>query len=574
MNKHEENMQKVQRDGMNLQYIPENERTDAICEEAIRQSHGMALEFVPKQTQKLCDLAITYSSHLSPLRFVKPEFKTDDLCKKAVERNPYAIADVKEQTEELCILAVSGDGHALKHIKNPSIKVCEAAIDNNPHALQHIKKQTLELCLRAVRANGFALQYVKIAPNDEICLEALKENPKAERHITDASEEFWLKAARQDWHFLDKLIDQPFDVCLDALKQSHEAYNLIDNPTGDLLNAALSYNGHVLKYIDNPSEEQIMTAIRQNGQALQYVPKHKQTPEMQIEAVKNFGPIISEIDNPTEELQIIAVTQDGTNLQFIKEDALSVKACLTAVLSSKEAREYIPESFEETINWWEENVDGFNYLKANDRADVVKDLEYIKKITPEPEYKAFCEKAKCDPNNLVRTSMLRQMYIEEVRERTGFNKELETFAKAYSDEYKTLYNMPNGGYEATGFNTAIDACTKFWQKNEVFVKAFCGYLGDVPTSDRECATFTFAVIKNPELVLKVKPEFDRGVFSDMAKAFLHSPDPEVRKMATSYGLAHYLMSDPDITVRRSAEDHMKPKPLTPSNPKKNKGMDI
>lgn len=220
-----------------------------------------------------------------------------------------------------------------------------------------------------------------------------------------------LTADAKRWYScINEEIEEIVGKDIDALREEALQTKSVSVNMGkeDLLAAIEKDASLILQIKEYRTPEFLLEAVKRNGQVLLHLDKSEHTPEIQLEAVKNFGPAISAIVSPSEELQLIAINQMGTNLQFIKEESLTPKACLTAILNSKEAYEYVPVSFDDTVNWWEENVQGFHCLVSRDRADVIQDLEYIQRITPEAEYKKFYEKAIHDPNPFVRNTMIRK----------------------------------------------------------------------------------------------------------------------------------------------------------------------
>jgi len=105
-----------------------------ICKLAVQQ-HGMALQYVKKQTE--------------------------EICKLAVQQNGLAIQFVKEQTEELCKLAVQQNGESLYYVKEQTEELCKLAVQQNGWSLYYVKEQTEEICKLAIEQDGYALEFMK-----------------------------------------------------------------------------------------------------------------------------------------------------------------------------------------------------------------------------------------------------------------------------------------------------------------------------------------------------------------------------------------------------------------------------
>ena len=127
-------MEQVKKNGLDLQYIKEQEQTPELCMTAVRQN-GRALQYVKEQT---------------------PE-----LCMAAVRQYGYALKFVKEQNPEVCMAAVRQNGLALYYVNEQSPELCMSAVCQEGRALEYVKDQTPELCMAAVRQDRLALPCVK-----------------------------------------------------------------------------------------------------------------------------------------------------------------------------------------------------------------------------------------------------------------------------------------------------------------------------------------------------------------------------------------------------------------------------
>ena len=72
----------------NLEFIPREFKTRELCEKAV-QDYGIMLEFVPEElkTKELCELAL--KSRGRALEFVPEDLKTQEMCEYAVEKDGY-----------------------------------------------------------------------------------------------------------------------------------------------------------------------------------------------------------------------------------------------------------------------------------------------------------------------------------------------------------------------------------------------------------------------------------------------------------------------------------------------------
>ena len=170
----------VQQNCLALQYVPGHCQTESMCKEAIQQNvyalqyvncqsydlclsivqrNGLALEHVEAQTQVICNIAVQQNCYA--LKYVKKEYQTDQMCIAAIEKNIHMFEYVKNHTPYVCEYAVQKDGMLLKYIKDPTNFICELAVQQNGNAIQFVAKQTSEICDMALKQNWGALRHIR-----------------------------------------------------------------------------------------------------------------------------------------------------------------------------------------------------------------------------------------------------------------------------------------------------------------------------------------------------------------------------------------------------------------------------
>lgn len=159
----------VSKDGLNLKYI--KEQTLELCKLAV-QNNLDAIQYVRQEFKNELilyaeeekkktieeDMARVTRDGMQ-LQYVK--YQTPEICMEAVKHDGRALEYVKDQTPELCMAAVKQNGLALQFVTNQTPEICIAAIKEDWRALEYVKDQTPEICLEAVKWNGYALEYVK-----------------------------------------------------------------------------------------------------------------------------------------------------------------------------------------------------------------------------------------------------------------------------------------------------------------------------------------------------------------------------------------------------------------------------
>lgn len=594
MTTYENYLQMVQRDGMNLQSVPEKYQTPEICEEAIRKSGGMAIEFIKNQTQELCDMAVGFS-HKNPnlliLKHIKPEFQTPVLLKAAVTHNPWVISQIKQPTEELSVIAVKHEPRVLREIKEQTPKICYAAVVNSGMMLQYVERQFPNICKAAIENDPLALQHVR-KQKPEICLAALKKaididvetdqpgklTDKVAGFIKLATKEFWLEAVKLDWHLLANVVEKygertDVSICNAAIEQNADAFNLIKDKLRPpmvytILSRSLELNGNMLKHITQPTENEVERAVKQTGQALQYVPERLITPRLQLTAIQNFGPMISEVANPTEEMMFEAVKQEGTNLQFIK-GVIPNEVYIAAFLNNKEAIEFIPETAREAVERISNAITNFEQASTKDRIEVATILPKLYNMVPVKRFIDLRNKMLHDASEKVIAEAVRQggfffddvpklrehgseLVREALNERIqidpalDFNDKITDFIKAMHEEYSIIYDKQEKHEPIPGYSEAAKMFDDTSKQNKIFLQALAGIRKDFISSDRECAAFTFAVLKNPELVRECKPAFNESVFKEIFDAFTKHPDPKIREYVASFKVNEAKAKELDV----------------------------
>ena len=118
----------VSKNGLLLNCIPMEFRTDEMCIKAIAQNPE-ALQFVPNDKKKLFEKIICYNkkkiTDWRELQYI--ENQTEEMCLEAVKQNGYALEYVENQTEEICFEAVKQNGRALQFVKNQTENICSGS---------------------------------------------------------------------------------------------------------------------------------------------------------------------------------------------------------------------------------------------------------------------------------------------------------------------------------------------------------------------------------------------------------------------------------------------------------------
>ena len=216
-------IKQVNDDPYSLIDIPEEDLTERICLEAVRQD-GHALHLVKKQTQKIC-LAAIENNHRA-FDWVDLKFFNSKFYLKAVERNGMVLEflSYQDQTEELCLKAVQQNGLALEHSEHKTDNILMEAIKQNPFALEYVENPTERLGFEAVKRNGEAIEYIN-NPSQKIRLEAVKQDGWSIEYIEHRTEEECMTAIRTtpnitDYYLFDVTNTVKYELSREANLQS------------------------------------------------------------------------------------------------------------------------------------------------------------------------------------------------------------------------------------------------------------------------------------------------------------------------------------------------------------------
>jgi hypothetical protein len=313
-NKYLYNRKAVIQNGLALKYVPENQK-ESNCVQAVKQN-GWALQYVPdiNKSNDVCEIALKQNGlvlqHIDPALIINiTDEEYFDMCKTAIEQNVFALEFVKtvfmkpEQYYEICKIAVTNNSDTLQFVRANKItheqyyEICELTVTNNGDTLKYVQfyseettpEQYYNICKLAVENNGTVLQFV----------------------------EFFLDYKQYPYKML---AEQYYKICEFAVKN----------------------NGLALQYVKANKIEPVQYykicefAVKNNGLALQYVKANKIEPEQYYEicefAVKNNGLALQYVKaNKIEPEQYYEICQEALqHLDNLSNEDI-YKTCLLAV---------------------------------------------------------------------------------------------------------------------------------------------------------------------------------------------------------------------------------------------------
>jgi hypothetical protein len=149
----------VTQNGNALEFIDGNTQTCDLCVVAMRNtSFCKAFKHVINKTQDICIEAINQNM----FTFFDIENKTEEIIIEFLKNDKHGmmLEVISEQNEKICLEAVKINGLALKYVINQTENICLEAVKQNGLALQYVEEQTYQICLEAVKENKLAFEFI------------------------------------------------------------------------------------------------------------------------------------------------------------------------------------------------------------------------------------------------------------------------------------------------------------------------------------------------------------------------------------------------------------------------------
>ena len=135
-------------------------KTEEMCVKAV-DANPYYLECVPDRyiTQKMCDRAVDVNPWC--FRCVPDRYITQEMCVKAVDVNPYYLKYVPDcfKTQEMC-----ANPYYLKYVPDcfKSQEMCVKVVDANPYSIKYVPDcfKIQEMCVKVFNANPYSIKYV------------------------------------------------------------------------------------------------------------------------------------------------------------------------------------------------------------------------------------------------------------------------------------------------------------------------------------------------------------------------------------------------------------------------------
>lgn len=153
----------VKKDGLLLRYIQDKNKTEEICEEAVKNNE-LAIKYTNKSNEIMWEHVVGINPWLITDKSIDKTGTSYKVYLKgnAIDGLLLAYTPKEYQTDELIEIAIENNGMALEFVPNQNELLVKKAIENNPLALKYASREykTKEICNIALTSNVFALPYI------------------------------------------------------------------------------------------------------------------------------------------------------------------------------------------------------------------------------------------------------------------------------------------------------------------------------------------------------------------------------------------------------------------------------
>jgi len=369
----------VKSNGLALQYIDPETQTLLMCYTAI-QSNAHALQYVHDKTYLMCMYALYHDEEV--FAFFPEERKTREVCLmqlksmgaqamkwipwrdeafllEAIDTEPYCLKFLEPEyiTEEIALRAVGEDGNVLEFVPHQTPTICLAAVLEDGYALEYVKEQTVDICLAAVERNAGAIRYAKYQTPD-MCRMAVQEEGRLLQHVKEQTEELCLLACSNNGLAVQFAKYKTNAVCETACAQDGTAIRYIVRKTPEMIRSALQSNGMALKFLNKQTEEWCQLAIETSPGALYYVQPAFQTEELCLKALTSTNEwysyweeshILERLVLQTPAICEAAIRISAENIAYVKPAFYTEELAYLALQGSGRAIRCLKNP---TVNMW------------------------------------------------------------------------------------------------------------------------------------------------------------------------------------------------------------------------------
>lgn len=311
----------VNKNGLALQYIPPNYRTNELLMCAL-MNNCKAIKYIDTITDEMKDYIIINSP--SCIKYLNN--LSEDQCNKLLDVNPYyakfinnppnsiknRMIAIKPEyavlfdnaTEEELIAAVQKNENIFLRIENPSDNICKAVLDIDPSYIEIISNPSNELILYAISKDPDIINNVNLS--DDMMMSIIQHNP------------YYIESIDFD--------KQTYPICLHAVQNDGSLINFIDESfyTEELVKCAIKTYPLAAKKLNNISYETFLEIL--NTEPELFANMKKIQPSYIIKTIVDNPIAITYFKNLSDKILMVLSTVNPIIVDYI-EDKNKVNKC-------------------------------------------------------------------------------------------------------------------------------------------------------------------------------------------------------------------------------------------------------
>ena len=201
--------------------------------------------------------------------------------------------------------------------------------------------------------------------DDKLFIKQVKENPMLLENIDNPSDEVIKAALKKNGVVIKFIKDQSYEMRSNPLSIEY-----MENLEEELQVLAVKLLWNSIKLIKNPSNKVQEEAVKTKGWAIQYIEEPSE--ELCFIAVENDYDSIKYIKNPKEKVQLKAVEKSWNAIKYIKEPTLEVRK--KSIIQNEEAINFCNYDIDELEEFISDNIKVVKYLYESIEPEMVVDV--------------------------------------------------------------------------------------------------------------------------------------------------------------------------------------------------------
>ena len=247
------------------------------------------------------------------------EHPTDELKTRLYRENPDFATYMEEIPLDIQRDIVANHPNLISYIRNPLPGIYATLLERRPGAILNIENASIEDWSIAVRGNGLLLEFCPYR-NEDLDKLAVEQNPIAVKFTTQTPA-VQMAAVRKDPASL-LLIREPLQNVIDyavgrnpSILSTYNKKTVVEMDVADQLRLVRERPANILD-MKNPPFEVVLAAVSLNGNLIRSFKGRSE--ELDIAAVRQNPFAIKDIPHPSEEVKRIAYQSNPRSLRYMR----------------------------------------------------------------------------------------------------------------------------------------------------------------------------------------------------------------------------------------------------------------